>query len=345
MFIFGGEGLNVSFGDGARYNLEQDAWAPLLLQGAAPSSRTCASAIWTGGEMIIWGGFGGSDAEDINRNDGARFDPINNVWRRVSTAGAPSARFNQTAIWTGQEMLVWGGFGGTRAQLAEQQSDGYLNTGGRYNPATDTWREINTNGAPSQRFNPAGVWTGREMLIWGGSSATGAANDGARYDPANDKWKPIRSEGAPGPRATPLAVWTGKEMIVWGGHSSGAGSDAVYFQDGARYNPETDTWTPLPTHGAPKARAITQAVWTGTELVFWGGVNDAGTSGLKDPNRYVGTGARYNPVTDKWTEIPTRGAPTPRVASAVVWTGKGLLLFGGYHGKHLNDTYYYLPKP
>ena len=88
---------------------------------------------------------------------------------------------------------------------------------------------------------------------------------------------------------------------------------------------------------------MTEAVWTGKEMIFWGGINAAGTSGVNDPNRYIGSGGQYNPATDTWNEIPAAAAPAPRVASAAVWTGKGLLVFGGYNGKHLNDTYYFLP--
>ena len=243
-------------------------------------------------------------------------------------------------------MLVWGGFSESRMQLYHRQGDAYLNTGGRYDPATDTWRDITTNGAPSKRIYPAMVWTGREMILWGGGNSTGGLNDGARYDPTSDSWKPMRSEGAPGPRIMPFAAWTGKEMVLWSGCSfdTNANADPVYFQDGARYNPETDTWAPLNTLGAPKARSSTQAVWTGKEMLLWGGVNDTGTSGVTDPERYVGTGAGYNPVTDNWTEIPTRSTPPPRAGLAAVWTGEGLLVFGGYNGKHLNDTYYYSPK-
>ena len=31
------------------------------------------------------------------------------TWRQISTAGAPSGRWAQTAVWTGREMLIWGG--------------------------------------------------------------------------------------------------------------------------------------------------------------------------------------------------------------------------------------------
>ena len=129
-------------------------------------------------------------------------------------------------------------------------------------------------------------------------------------------------------------------MIVWGGASKAANSNLVCFADGACYDPERDAWRPMTTNGAPKARVCAQALWTGTEFVVWGGCNDAEASGTRDPRRYVGTGARYNPETDHWTELPIRGAPTPRMASAAVWTGRGVLLFGGWNGKHLNDLYF-----
>jgi hypothetical protein len=31
----------------------------------------------------------------------------------VSATGAPAARYQHTAVWTGSEMIVWGGYGGT----------------------------------------------------------------------------------------------------------------------------------------------------------------------------------------------------------------------------------------
>ena len=41
----------------------------------------------------------------------------------MSTSSAPVARENHTALWTGTQMLVWGGY-----HTSE------LNDGGRYNP-------------------------------------------------------------------------------------------------------------------------------------------------------------------------------------------------------------------
>ena len=79
-------------------------------------------------------------------------------WTATTTANAPHGRYLHTAVWTGSEMIVWGGgIPGTP-----------FNTGGRYNPSTDSWTATSTTNAPSGRDGHTAVWTGSEMIIWGG---------------------------------------------------------------------------------------------------------------------------------------------------------------------------------
>src|SRR5438046_218202 len=96
-------------------------------------------------------------------------------------------------------MIVWGGVDFTT----------YLNTGGRYNPDANTWTAISITNAPTPRSSHSAIWTGSEMIVWGGGSASGG-----RYDPTTDTWT---SPSVPGGRDGHSAVWTGSEMIVWGG--------------------------------------------------------------------------------------------------------------------------------
>ena len=60
---------------------------------------------------------------------------------------------------------------------------GDLNTGGQYDPATDTWTATSTTNAPDPRFYHTAVWTGSEMIVWGGFLVD-VLNSGGRYDPA-----------------------------------------------------------------------------------------------------------------------------------------------------------------
>src|SRR5262249_10045748 len=114
----------------------------------------------------------------------------------TGTAAPPDLRHDHTAVWTGSEMIVWGGYPKT-------------NTGARYDPATDTWTPISTLGAPSARELHRAVWTGTEMLVWGGLGTTDYLATGGRYDPASDSWMPISTLGAPSARDGHTAMWTG----------------------------------------------------------------------------------------------------------------------------------------
>jgi hypothetical protein len=82
----------------------------------------------------------------------------NEKWSRRSDVGAPGEREFFTAVWTGTEIVIWGGRG----------AGGCLDTGGRYDPATDTWTATSVTGAPAARDRHTAVWTGTEMIIWGG---------------------------------------------------------------------------------------------------------------------------------------------------------------------------------
>src|SRR5690349_13727426 len=82
----------------------------------------------------------------------------------------------------------------------------------------DRWESRATG--PERRTGNTAVWTGSEMIIWGGGRQSQWLADGARYNLTNDTWIPLPSAGAPGGRWFHVAVWTGKEMIVWGGRAS-----------------------------------------------------------------------------------------------------------------------------
>jgi N-acetylneuraminic acid mutarotase len=276
--------------------------------GSPPTARYRHTAVWTGSEMIVWGGDGNSGY----LNDGGRFDPASNNWLPLSTVGAPAARVLHTMLWTGSEMIVWGGHG----------NSGYLNDGGRYNPATNTWTAMNSSGAPSSRSNFVAVWSGSEMLVWGGyASSYTYRTDGGRYNPGSDSWTAMSTTNAPAPRTDCSAVWTGSEMLVWGGTFYDGTNH--YFDDGGRYQPAGDSWTPLSTTGAPSARRTTSAVWTGSEMLVWGGFSYDGAY------HYLNDGGRYHPGSDSWTPLGTTGAPSGRLNHSAVWTGDRMLVWGG----------------
>ena len=305
MIVWGGFSVEA-FNTGGRYTPATDAWASTSVTNA-PDVRYGHTAVWTGSEMIVWGGYIWDDIFGrIDLNTGGKYDPGTNNWTPTSPVNAPAARSGHRAVWTGSEMIVWGGFYG-------------LNTGGRYNPGTDNWVPTSTSNAPSGRSGHTAVWTGNEMVVWGGCDDTGYGcnlNTGGKYNPDTNSWTATSINDAPSARSGHTAVWTGTEMIVWGG-----GDDNQSFDAGARYNPVSDTWSPTSTTNAPTARSNHTAVWTGSEMLIWGG-NDNVVG-------YTNTGSRYNPSTDSWTPISTTNAPDSRTGHTAVWSGTNMIVWGG----------------
>ena len=76
-----------------------------------------------GSEMIVWGGHGDFDLLGYYFNTGGRYDPGTDSWTATSTVNAPDGRYRHTAVWTGNEMIVWGGI---------LYSNTSTSTGGRY---------------------------------------------------------------------------------------------------------------------------------------------------------------------------------------------------------------------
>jgi N-acetylneuraminic acid mutarotase len=346
---------STSHNSGGRYDPAADSWTPTSLDNA-PSPRQNHTAVWDGGEMLVWGG--------LNNNtylgNGGRYDPVTDSWTPIGSSNAPSARGSHHAHWTGQVMLVWGGYG-----------NGDERSGGRYNPATDSWTPTSTNdpyrvaayhatvwsgtqmitwGGEGEQFinpfyqrarlydpatdiwsmssvnsdltpysSPTAVWTGEEMIVWGGQSGANIFDEGGRYNPLSDSWTPTSLVNAPEGRGNHSAIWTGTEMIVWGGSTW----EDPYEQTGGRYNPTTDSWQGTTLTNAPEGRNLHQAVWSGSEMIVWGGRIATG---------FANNGGRYDPVTNSWQAVSLTNAPGPRALFAAVWTEDEMIVWGGLNG-------------
>ena len=231
------------------------------------------------------------------------------TWTPISNVGI-GARDKHTALWTGAEMLVFGGQGGSTMAAGSH---------GRYDPVQDQWRDLSTTDAPISRWSHTATWSGAEMIVWGGRDWNWEYNSGGRYDPVSDSWATVTSVNAPSARYHHSAVWTGTELIVWGGRRTGQ-----EFGDGARYDPATDTWTAISSINAPSPRNQHKAVWDGSHMIVWGGQDGTGGSQLKD-------GAMYDPATDVWLALPVQNAPDPSksgfLPSAVVATGTDMFVW------------------
>ncbi len=287
-------------------------WAGLVANINPPKARYGQATAWLGDKMMMATGISTTTLAETDVNF---YNPNTGVW----TAGMSlsQGRFGAKAVWTGSKVIMFGGyFGATRFQ------------GEVYDPVLNTWTALPETVPLRSRSHHAMVWTGSRVLVFGGYYLGGLAgssdlNDGGSYNPATGTWTPLSQVGAPSARQWISAVWTGTKMVVWGGSHCAAPCGAVsLYNNGALYDPVTNTWSPMSMVGAPTPREGSSMVWTGSKvLIFGGDINAAEVS--------VADGAMYDPATDTWSPMANLNAPSARTLSSAVWTGTRMIQWGG----------------
>ena len=167
------------------------------------------------------------------------------------------------------------------------------------------------------RAGHVGLWTGEEILIYGGVTGSVSApplTSGLGFDPDSGSWRSLKqSPEALSSWPTRRAVWTGSEMIVAGRTLYEDGEDLFLML----YSPSADEWrvSPFPEG----RRAIGGMVWTGSEVILAGG-------DLHYPDDQAWA---YHPTTGTWRELPDTGLRDVEGVEGV-WTGTEAVFIGGY---------------
>lgn len=269
-----------------------------------------------GGEAIV---VQAGDAVITIHPENGGGDVVGEIYRPAEgtvEAIAPSGlewRANPAVVWTGSEVVVAGGSNGPGIERAAAA----------YSPATDTWRELPAppgfEAGSSASVQGPGVWTGSEMVVWA---------DALALDPAAGTWRAI-AESPLSERVDAAVTTVGSEVFVWGGcepRPDGQFCDEVVggdeTNDGAVYDPSTDTWTMLPPSPLGPGDFPT-TVWTGSEVIV--AVNVPVGPDMPEV-------AAYAPELGSWRVFPDSPHPAGRFTAAV-WTGGLMILHGG-----LDDT-------
>ncbi len=315
----------------AATTLRTGRWS--ALPRAPISPRDGASAVWTGRELLVWGGESGTDGEDLHA-DGAAYDPGTGRWRTLPPSPL-SARAGQAASWTGTEMIIWGGYDRVSAHRFAVTS-----SGAAYDPATSTWRRLPP--APlSPRAGAIAVWTGSALILLGGQPAalTGTVHsygDGASFNPALNRWQHIAPPAPPNghPLTWRAAVNASTELLAWSewaqsrrtGPDTGTDSGGV---DLFAYREDTGQWRLVPPAAGmlPDAEEV---LWTGQFALVRGITYNCGVC----PGPFVPEATDlYNPLRNTWTRLP----PDPLGGSNLVAARTGTALFsfnpGGQFGR------------
>ena len=181
----------------------------------------------------MWSGEAGSESNVPP--SGAAFDPATGGGARSPTRRS-AVEPRRPAVWTGDEMLVWGG------SFTDPDDD---RPGLAYDPAADTWRELPPAPVCGHRVPGVGVDRDRDgrgrrnPRRWRDRGA-----DGDRLRPGVRPLAAVRRAALALVPAWPTAVWTGDEVIVWGGQHDTNNPDSR----GAALDPATGRGGSSPTH-------------------------------------------------------------------------------------------------
>jgi hypothetical protein len=288
--------------------------------------RFAHTAVWTGDEMVVFGGAGDDDESTETPAEGAAaYDPAARAWREIAAPPIRVSGWSQ-AVWTGREIVAVPYFYGSQDQT-EQVDQGTVPTAAAYDPDTDEWTVLDGPGVCWVNQDCWVAWTGDRVVIAGLSESAGGGgwydNDlVVTYDPESGTWDELPASPLTLDR-TGSATWTGDELvyvgpdIALGADPWDIGRNVVNATRLAAValDPSTGTWRTLPAPDLPLRENILVA-WTGTEVVVTGGEHQT-----EDGSSTVYTdGATLDPATGTWTAVPP--APAQPFSGEVVVAGR-----------------------
>ncbi len=283
--------------------------------------------VWTGREVIVWGGYRGDPNAPLALQTGETYDPTSNTWHKI--ADNRWAHPGAIGVWANDRLYV----------LAK-------NGGAEYFPTTDTWRDIALLPDETGGGFLGAAWSGTTLFGIVGGRDPGTISV-ARYDGNRAAWIVGKAEPTsllPG-LSHASTVWTGKELAV---------------SDGLRsvwaYDPSTDAWRALPSLGTRTAWSSIANVADTLVAVYsedghlraaraagngWLEIADSPKVPVAQPIAVDGHGTMYvidrsgrgatmraDPSTRRW--VPLDGSPiTDGVNGTAVWAGTGLFVWGG----------------
>ena len=303
---------------------------PNYLNPGPLDPRLSADLIWTGEEMIVWGGKQARDGL-TTLVDGAAFNPDTDEWRTIATFPLQGPQATR-AVWGDGEMIV----------VSHNGTFGY-------DPESDSWRTI-ANGVVPSEWPDRMLYHEGNVYVWARSSLI------HELTLETGQWRPI--EGPEMPMLTSQYSGVVRSTNGW----LVAVTEDADFCSGRRYSQLVgETWAPLPdmtlaTDVDSDCSTANQSASVSNGLVIWedeshpSAIYSASTNdwrelppiplgGMEGPAGPVpmgadhflvprwGEAAVFDATTEEWTRVLLPGHGTD---AEMIWTGEEILAWGIY---------------
>lgn len=320
VFVFGGQdATGNALGDSAIYDPATNTWTLVTAIANAPSPRWGAWAVWTGTEILV---FGGTDTTGAALQSGATHDPVAAQWSPIANDSV--GHVGPVGGASSTQAVFWGGWGTGSSLVASAE---------RYNVSTNYWQAAPTaSPAPGAVLDAAWAFTGANLYIFGGlTGGTTRTNLASSYSLTTNTWTALTA--GPSARSGAFGAWDTLVFFVWAGRDNTTVRNDGYFYYGG-------TWTAMGGTGAPTARQAPQRntgwafVLAAGNIVFLGGLDTNGNA-LMD-------GARYDSGLTSggasWTPVPAWPSGEAHLYSVAAYAGGEVLVWGGVNGTQVTAT-------
>mgnify|MGYP000863892038 FL=1 len=349
--------------EGLEKSLAVGTWSTPVVRGMAPSPRYKHSATVIGDWVLLFGGHGSRFLADIHLLSLTAL-----AWSRPQVCGhQPLPVAGHSATLVGSDVIVIGGHGGNASMTSiicfglKDGTDGACSVehvSGAV-PLVNCTIGQALGDSPSCRGGHCAVEAEGRVWLFGGEQESGMLlNDLWMLSPAPGEsrgwlWTQVQALGAPCPRTDASLVYLhtacASTLVLFGGTTEMTALDDTQTLQIGRDGTIADAWHPLQGREhvsgsagmdskdvVPEARAghVALAV-DGVMLVVGGGDGRQGLDGVLlldvDASEWGGMQTGFSHT--------ARGATLGREGtSACLVAGRsGILLFGGYNGRYLND--------
>ena len=281
------------------------------------------TVVWAGQQALI----GITKIENVWPLLWLTYNPVDDAWGELTVDPLPDdLAIDRSEAWWSEWIESHGATGSGVWDGSEVLFPHESLSGLALDPDQGSWRVL-AAGPLSPRQGPNRVWTGRELVVWGGCDAAlrlcgnrERLRDGAIYEPSSDTWRDMALSTLPPlyGEVTIASVWAGTEVLYIVADTNGTSA--------ASYNPALDQWTTLPAPPFDPGYYSLGLAWSSiSDLVLaWGG-------------KYVSNGAAYDLSAKKWLRLPdaprnsvVRKNAKTRMAYSIAAIGNTFYIDGGY---------------